>query len=339
MAIGTHNLLPKTRNGKTGAASRMTESALKILAVVALAAWLPACSMSHSHRTAALQPDVSVVSVSEKSAVKTKVSPLHMASSTKARPVEAGWTKGKDEGESAKGAEAKAEEADAETDESVGIIGPNDPLEPMNRFVFAVNDAMDTVILKPVAVTYDFWMPEPLKNSIRNVLRNLATPVTLLNDVLQGDLSRAKTTVGRFVINSTIGFAGLGDPATEFGMAYHFEDFGQTLAVHGVGEGFYLVLPALGPSTLRHTVGRAVDVVTDPLTWVLWHRPLYYSGVRRGTLAVSNRAELLDTLRDLRGTSVDYYATLRSTYRQNRRSEINNGQVEVEELPDISDLD
>jgi phospholipid-binding lipoprotein MlaA len=249
----------------------------------------------------------------------------------KAQPMDAGWssTNPKDEGDAASG----------DLDEPTGSAEVNDPIEPVNRLVFAVNDAVDVIVLKPVATTYKFWAPEALRNAVRNFLRNLATPVTLLNDVLQGNGSRAGKTLARFALNTTIGFGGLGDPATEMGLQYHFEDFGQTLAVHGVGEGPYLVLPLLGPSTLRHTVGRGVDFATDPLTYVLWKKPIYYAGGRKGAEILDNRTELLKTIDDLKETSVDYYATIRSTYRQNRLSEINNGEVDIEDLPDISDLE
>ena len=245
----------------------------------------------------------------------------------KAQPVEAGWS-----------AETP-KEADGELGDVTGSTAVNDPIEPVNRLVFAVNDAVDVIGLKPVATTYKFWVPEALRNSLRNFLRNLATPVTLLNDILQGNGKRAGETLARFALNTTIGFGGLGDPATEMGLQYHFEDFGQTLAVHGVGEGPYLVLPLLGPSTLRHTVGRGVDFATDPLTYVLWKKPIYYSGGRKGAELLDKRTGLLKTVDDLKETSVDYYATIRSTYRQNRLSEINNGEVDVEDLPDISDLE
>jgi len=251
----------------------------------------------------------------------------------KAAPMEAGW--------SSAGVKAKDDAAsDADDLEAAsGSLDVNDPIEPVNRLIFAVNDAVDVIVLKPVATTYKFWVPEALRNSLRNVLRNLATPVTLLNDLLQGDAKRAGKTLARFALNTTIGFGGLGDPATEMGLQYHYEDFGQTMAVHGVGEGPYLVLPILGPSTLRHTVGRGVDFATDPLTYVFWNKPLYYSGGRKGAEVLDTRTDLLETVDDLKETSVDYYATVRSTYRQNRLSEINNGEVVVEELPDISDLD
>src|SRR5690606_17780478 len=113
------------------------------------------------------------------------------------------------------------------------------------------NDMVDTLVLQPAAATYRFIVPEPVQDGIRNVLRNLNGPVILANDLLQGEFDRAGDTAMRFLINSTIGLAGIFDVASDWGYEYHDEDFGQTLASWGVGEGFYLVLPLLGPSNLR----------------------------------------------------------------------------------------
>lgn len=332
MAMRLERALWDTGMGSWRAKKMSLPTVRRNVAVLMVGGLLSACSMHHSSTTASLQSKIAAPVAAKHKSAAPAVTKIRVTNLRIAQPVEAGWTKGKPGSSEGKAAEDGA-------GDSEGFMDANDPLEPANRVIFAVNDAVDTIVLKPVAVTYDFWTPEPLKNSVRNVLRNLATPVTLLNDILQGNLDRARTTVGRFVLNSTIGFAGLGDPATEMGLRYHYEDFGQTMAVHGVGEGFYLVLPVLGPSSLRHTVGRAVDFATDPLTWYLWKRPIEYRIGRRAAQTVSNRAALIDTLDDLKNTSVDYYATIRSTYRQNRLKEINNGKIEVEELPDISDLD
>lgn len=321
------NQLPEALGQNHGARGHRSGTAIKILAVMALGSLLPACSMSHATRSAALEAAV------PSAAAQPAASVIRVSSLAKAQPVEAGWAKDKDKAEAGNDADPEAG-----ADDDFGGLDVKDPFETPNRLIFAVNDAMDTIVLKPVATTYDFWTPEPLKNSIKNVLRNLATPVTLLNDLLQGNIKQAQTTLGRFILNTTIGFGGLGDPASEMGLNYHYEDFGQTLAVHGVGEGFYLVLPVLGPSSLRHTAGRAVDFASDPLTWILWNQKLKYRLAPRAVQGVSNRADLLGTLSDIKSTSVDYYATIRSTYRQNRVKEINNGEIEVEDLPDISDL-
>ena len=307
--------------------------------VAALAVSLQACSSLPARETVGLPRTGSVKTVLAEKVKQPAVKARSRETRNGPRPVVAGWAKS-----AVKTAHAPAETdpvADPAPGDSVvtGSTPVNDPLEPLNRFVFAVNDGLDTLVIKPVAVTYKFWVPEIFRNSLRNVLHNLATPVTLLNDVLQGNMKRAGNTLGRFVLNTTIGFGGLGDPASEMGLPYHFEDFGQTLAVHGVGEGFYLVLPVLGPSSARHTVGRVVDFASDPLTWYLWNKPIEYSLANRGALLLNNRTRLLTTIDGVKESSVDYYATLRSIYRQNRQNEINNGNVEVDALPDISDLE
>lgn len=202
----------------------------------------------------------------------------------------------------------------------------NDPLEPVNRALHEFNQAIDYFVLKPVAFSYRTILPPPLQDSVRNALRNLKTPVVLANDLLQGEMDRAGDTVSRFAINSTIGILGLFDVAeTWFGIPYHAEDFGQTLAIWGVGEGPYIVLPLLGPSNPRDTIGIAVDSFADPLNWYLrnideddW---IY---ARLALTGVSSRADLLDTLNSLEKTSLDYYVTLRTVYRQRRADEIKN---------------
>lgn len=120
-----------------------------------------------------------------------------------------------------------------------GLFGPdNDPLEFVNRFTFAFNDMVDTMVLQPAAATYRFLVPDPVQDGVRNVLRNLNGPVIFANDLFQGELDRAGDTAMRFLINSTIGLAGIFDVASEWGYEYHDEDFGQTLGTWGVGEGF-----------------------------------------------------------------------------------------------------
>ena len=141
----------------------------------------------------------------------------------------------------------------------------NDPIEPTNRSVFALNNNLDKAILKPVAEAYSDSIPNAARLGIHNALNNLRTPVILLNDVLQGNLNRSLMTFMRFVINSTVGMFGLVDAASELGMARHIEDFGQTLAVWGVPSGSYLMLPVFGPSNSRDAVGLVMDFLTDPI--------------------------------------------------------------------------
>ena len=207
-----------------------------------------------------------------------------------------------------------------EEDQLLGYEEPNDPLEVPNRFIFAFNDALDTFILKPIAVTYDFWLPSGVKDSVRNFVRNLSSPVILANDVFQGEWARAEDTLARFLINTTLTL-GLGDPASH-DHPYHDEDFGQTLAVYGAGDGFYLVLPVFGPSSARDALGRGVDVFLDPLTYVEGGETLSIATSAAG--AVDSRARNLEMFRDLKSDSVDFYARVRSLYYQRREAAIQN---------------
>jgi len=216
----------------------------------------------------------------------------------------------------------------------------NDPVEPLNRYFFAVNDQLlDGLILKPAAQGYDAVLPGFAKNSIRHFLDNLRTPVILVNDVLQGEWDRAGTTITRFGINTTAGVGGLLDPATGWGYDRHGEDFGQTLAVWGTGEGPYIFLPLLGPAPPRDLAGFVVDQAFDPLTYVFWNRDSVIPPTRFIVNGLDLRARNLDTLDEIERTSVDYYAALRSLYRQSRNNEIANGEIDPDNLPDISDID
>ncbi|MBS7809742.1 MlaA family lipoprotein [Roseococcus pinisoli] len=202
----------------------------------------------------------------------------------------------------------------------------NDPLEPLNRTMFSVNNAIDTVALRPAAQAYRFVLPRPVRQGVRNALGNLRGPTILMNDVLQGEVDRAGRTAARFLINSTLGIGGLIDVADwQFGVPGHSEDFGQTLAVWGVGEGPYLYLPILGPSNPRDLLGYGVDVVASPWFWfgqgdVVDALRWAYAGIT----AIDARESALDTLDRILETSLDPYSTLRSLYRQNRASEIAN---------------
>lgn len=204
----------------------------------------------------------------------------------------------------------------------------NDPGEPVMRAIFEFNLVLDKMFLKPAAELYRGFLPPTLQSGVHNVLNNLRTPIVLLNDVLQGKFERAGTTLARFFVNSTVGILGLSDKAAEMGMEYHNEDFGQTLAVWGTPEGPYLMLPIFGPSNPRDAVGLAVDYLTDPIN--IWANNTNREEVvwaRTGTRAVDERARNYDVIADLEKTSLDFYATVRSLYRQRRKDEINDGKA------------
>jgi phospholipid-binding lipoprotein MlaA len=203
----------------------------------------------------------------------------------------------------------------------------NDPLEPMNRYFFELNYAADELLFKPLAGWYYVALPNFAQDGVRNVLRNVRSPVVLANDLFQGETDRAGVTVSRFLVNSTMGIGGLFDIAARMGLDYHDEDFGQTLAVHGVGEGPYLMLPLLGPSNPRDAAGRVVDMLFDPLTYI---GIFAVNNIGLGAAVVDGvdtRARNLKTLDEIRKGSLDYYATIRSLYRQRRSDEINNGRT------------
>jgi len=202
----------------------------------------------------------------------------------------------------------------------------NDPIEPVNRAFFSFNQGLDSVILKPIATIYKKVLPQTLQDGIRNFLNNLRTPIILANNILQGDLEGANNTIARFTVNTIVGFAGFGDPAGDLGAKYRSEDFGQTLAVWGLGEGPYLMLPVFGPSNPRDLIGLIVDSISDPID--IWADNTDRDAIPISRLLVrgiDRRARNLKTLDDLEKSSLDFYATIRSLYRQLRDDEIRNG--------------
>ncbi len=199
----------------------------------------------------------------------------------------------------------------------------NDPLEPTNRVIYEINDGIDVVILRPLALAWRNVVPQPARTGVRNVLDNLASPVVLANDMMQGKPKRAGDTFMRLIINSTLGVAGLFDVATGLGYPRHGADFGMTLAVWGVGEGPYVFLPVFGPSNPRDAVGRAADIAMDPFMWIGQGATVDALGYSRtGLNVVDTRSRFLDDLDRMKAQALDPYATLRSLYRQNRRATI-----------------
>lgn len=158
--------------------------------------------------------------------------------------------------------------AAASDSSAVGASQADDPLAPLNRKVLAVNYVLDRAVLRPASVVYRRVVPGFARTGVRNFLNNLLEPRTVLNQCLQGKLGTAAADTGRFLVNSTLGIGGLFDPATAMGLERHREDFGQTLGRWGVGTGPYLVLPVIGPSTLRDGGAKLVDVATGPLNAV-----------------------------------------------------------------------
>ena len=201
----------------------------------------------------------------------------------------------------------------------------NDPLEPTNRVFYAVNNGLDTVILRPAAKVYRFAVPGVVRDGVHNVLSNIGTPVQLANDMLEGKPRRAGDTSMRFLINTTVGLLGIFDVATKWGYPNHDADFGMTLANWGVPEGPFLFLPVLGPTDPRDATGFGVDIAMDPFTWVGGHHDTgltVFNWSRYGLNAVDSRERVLDAIDQIKKTALDPYATFRSLYRQHRHGQI-----------------
>lgn len=215
----------------------------------------------------------------------------------------------------------------------------NDPLEPVNRFIFGFNEGVYTIVFKPIAKTYNKIFPDTFRLAVSNLIDHIASPVTLVNDLLQLEFDRAMTTVARFTVNTIGGMGGIADVADSFGLKAHKEDFGQTLGSFGVGEGFYLVIPLLGPSNPRDAVGKfLVDPYFDPLG--MWLSNTDRDSAAYARLAVGGLDEyagIYEELDQIKKTSVDFYAAVRSLYRQKRATLISNGREE--DLPAIPNYD
>lgn len=209
---------------------------------------------------------------------------------------------------------------------------PEDPYEGFNRQMFAFNDSLDRVVVKPITEGYRWAVPEKAREGVSNVVDNLGEPNNALNHFLQGKVSEGIASTFRFLLNSTLGVVGIFDVATWVGMEKTNEDFGQTLGVWGFGEGPYLVLPILGPSTGRDVFKWPVDAATDPMTYVLWDEKWYWRvGYALGE-GVDLRSRMMDAgLDDMRLNVVDEYVAVRDAYLQQRRNAVADGERSVEE--------
>ncbi len=199
----------------------------------------------------------------------------------------------------------------------------NDPFEPLNRQVFAFDMLMDKYFLKPLAQTYRATVPDVGREAIRNFLGNLHEPVVFANNLVQTEFNRAGLTAGRFVLNSTVGVGGILDVASNWGMERQSGDFGQTLYHYGIGEGFYLVLPFLGPSNPRDVVGMIGDGMADPFSYLAYdYGADVATSARWGAEGLDQRAENIEALDQLQKNAIDLYAEIRSLFRQHRASEL-----------------
>ncbi len=198
----------------------------------------------------------------------------------------------------------------------------NDPAEPVNRAIFKANLAADHAVLHPVAQAYVDHVPRPVRQGVHNVVQNLQEPATVVNDLLQGHVGRAWQSVRRLAVNTTVGAGGVVDVAKIWGLPPHSADFGETLAIWGVHEGPFVELPLFGPSNPRDAVGTVVDLALNPLSYI-GGAPAAYASVAAGSAnVVDTRARHLKDLDELERNSLDYYAELRSVYRQHRDAQI-----------------
>ena len=201
-----------------------------------------------------------------------------------------------------------------------------DPHEKLNRDIYKFNNTVSDIFLDPLSAVYTTVFPGFIRDRIKSFLDNLDDPYTFINDVLQGNGKRASDTLGRFVLNSTVGIGGLFDPAQRLGIEPHKEDLGQTMAVAGVASGDYLMIPFYGPTTTRDGFGLIVHLFADPVNWVLKLNDLgYLRWPRRGLSGLDSYARNKAFLKDLENKSLDSYAKLRTYYLQNRAFEIRNG--------------
>jgi phospholipid-binding lipoprotein MlaA len=221
--------------------------------------------------------------------------------------------------ESVTSAPAPQPEPDIEIGEDAS--GFPDPYERMNRQTFAFNQTFDGWVVAPLADAYDAIFPSFVRTGVRNFFANLSTPALLVNNLLQGNVGEAGTTLARFAIN-TVSSAGLVDTASYVGLEGHNADFGETLALSGVSSGPYIVVPLLGPTTARDGIGTIVDVALNPTLYIFPPiTPLTMASIQTGAYGFTERAAHGGDLRELQATSVDYYAALRSAYSQQRMAQ------------------
>lgn len=202
----------------------------------------------------------------------------------------------------------------------------NDPLEPYNRSVMKLNSGLMKILIRPVLTVYRTLVPKPLRSGIANITANAKAPLTFAHDILQGEGTRATQTLGRFLMNSTVGLGGMIDVASKAGVPAHDEDAGQTFGRWGVPSGPFLMLPLLGPSSVRDATGFAADIFADPMRYALRGddvRRNVATGLTTGG-ALTQLDENVDRIGELQGGAIDPYVALREAYRQYRQAAIEN---------------
>jgi phospholipid-binding lipoprotein MlaA len=207
----------------------------------------------------------------------------------------------------------------------------SDPLEPVNRVIYKFNDGLDRLVIKPIAEGYQEYIPSPARTGVRNFFNNINEPLTIVNNILQGKPDQAAGDTMRFGFNTTFGVLGLFDVATGWGLEMHKEDFGQTFGVWGFGEGWYLMLPVLGPSTVRDAAGLPLERQLDLVERNTSDTTRYAA---YALLFISKRADLLSASDVLDSGSVDPYLQVREAYRQKRWFDIHDGNPPDEDFSD-----
>jgi phospholipid-binding lipoprotein MlaA len=210
-------------------------------------------------------------------------------------------------------------------------LGAGDPLEPSNRVVFGGNEAIYLYLFDPLASAYSFVFPKPVRRSVLHFFENLGEPAACLNELLQLNPVSAGRTSARFVINTTIGIGGLFDPAARIGLPRNRTDFGETLGVYGVGDGWYLVVPVLGPSSVRDLFGDVVNGFMHPQSYFLAYFPQALLATGGGFSRYEAARDDLDALRQ---SSVDFYSAMRSAYLMQRAAEVREARASSPVLRD-----
>ena len=204
---------------------------------------------------------------------------------------------------------------------STNSTGNGDPHENLNRKFYAFNDSLDKAVLEPVAKKYAAITPSPIRDGVTNVFDNISSVNTIANDLLQGKIVQFAQDTGRFVVNSSVGLGGIFDPASKIGLTRHDEDLGQTFGSWGAGEGAYLTLPFLGPSSYRDAASPAMGMLLSPLTYLAPFISVPVAAVN----AINTRANLLSASRIRDQAALDPYTFVREAWRQQREFLIHDG--------------
>ncbi|MAR81277.1 MAG: VacJ family lipoprotein [Pseudomonadota bacterium] len=213
-------------------------------------------------------------------------------------------------------------------------LDPNDPIQGVNRTVFAFNDAVDQVLFKPIAMGYNAIVPQPIDTAVTNFFSNLQDIDSSVNNLFQGKFDLFANDLGRVAINSTIGIGGLIDVASEMGLQKTGEDLGQTLGYHGINAGPYLVLPLLGSNSTRDLPGTIVSMIINPLAWL---DDISLRNQLVGVNAVDTRSDLISKEEIAKEISDDKYTLYKNAYLEERAFKVNDGQMDESDLQDLAD--